>query len=191
MSDLTTTRAVRRGPLEGHALPDDANVKAIVAPFASRWVLRGGADVAAPLAAAFGPVPPSEPLRAASEGSRAALWIGPDEWLLIAEDAPDGLGGALEAALADVPHALIDVGHRQCAIEVSGEGAERLLSAGVALDLDAAAFPVGMVARTLFLKAEVTLWRREAMRFRVETPRSFAPYVAAALVASARDQELC
>jgi sarcosine oxidase gamma subunit len=48
-----------------------------------------------------------------------------------------------------------------------------------------------MVTRTLLLKAEIVLWRRGAERVRVETGRSFAPYVAAVLDASARDQELC
>ena len=65
------------------------------------------------------------------------------------------------------------------------------LNAGVPLDLDLAAFPVGVVARTLLLKAEIVLWRRKAERFHVETGRSFAPYVTAVLEASARDQELC
>ena len=183
--------AVRRGPLEGLALPDTAKVKAAVLPFATRWILRGGPDVAAPAGAAFGATPPSQPLRAASEGSRAALWMGPDEWLLIAEDEAPDVAGALEAALAGVPHALVDVSHRQCAIDVSGPGAARLLNAGVPLDLELSAFPVGMVVRTLLLKAEVVLWRRDSERFRLETGRSFAPYVAAVLVASARDQELC
>lgn len=190
MPDVTP-QAVRRGPLEGLALPDNAQVKAIVLPFATRWILRGGPDVVAPVGVAFGVTPPSQPLRAASEGPRAALWLGPDEWLLIAEDEAPDVAGALEAALAAVPHALVDVSHRQCALDVSGPGAARLLNAGVPLDLDAAAFPIGMVARTLLLKAEVVLWRRDSERFRLETGRSFAPYVGAVLVASARDQELC
>ena len=70
-------------------------------------------------------------MRAAAEGQRAALWLGPDEWLLIAEDEAPGLGGAVEAALAGRPHALTDVSHRQCAIELAGPGAARLLNAGV------------------------------------------------------------
>ena len=48
-----------------------------------------------------------------------------------------------------------------------------------------------MVARTLLLKAEIVLWRREAERFRVEIATLVRPYVAAVLEASARDQELC
>ncbi|MGO4872283.1 MAG: sarcosine oxidase subunit gamma [Roseiarcus sp.] len=189
--DATTPQAERRSILHGRALPDNGKVKAAAAPFAARWILRGGPDVAAPVGAAFGALPPLQPLRAASEGLRAALWMGPDEWLLIAEDAEPGIGAKLEAALAGVPHALVDVSHRQCAIEVSGAGAARLLNAGVPLDLDLAAFPVGMVTRTLLLKAEIVLWRLEAERFRVETGRSFGPYVAAVLSSSARDQELC
>jgi sarcosine oxidase subunit gamma len=180
--------AERRSILSGRALPDGDRVKAIVAPFAARWILRGGPEVSAPAGAAFGATPPLEPLRAAAEGLRAALWLGPDEWLLVAEDDESSLGATIEAALAGVAHALVDVSHRQCAIELSGPGAARLLNAGVPLDLDPEAFPVDMAARTLLLKAEITLWRREAERFHLEVARSFAPYVAAILSASARDQ---
>jgi sarcosine oxidase subunit gamma len=188
LSSEATPIAERRAILSGRAWPDNDRVRAVVAPFAARWILRGGAEVSAPVGAAFGAPPPLEPLRAAAEGARAALWLGPDEWLLIAEDDEPGLGAAVEAALAGVSHALTDVSHRQCAIELGGPGAARLLNAGVPLDLDVEAFPVGMVARTLLLKAEITLWRREAERFRLEVARSFAPYVAAVLTASARDQ---
>ncbi len=191
MSSDARLTAERRSILSGRALPDGDRVRGIVAPFAARWILRGGPEVSLTVAAAFGATPPLEPLRAAAQGPRSALWLGPDEWLLIAEDEAPELGGALAAALAGLPHALVDVSHRQCAIELSGPGAARLLNAGVPLDLDSDAFPVGMATRTLLLKAEITLWRREAERFRLEVARSFAPYVAAILTASARDQELC
>jgi len=189
LSSDATLAVDRRSILNGRALPDNDRVKAIVAPFAARWILRGGPEVSAPVGAAFGAPPPLEPLRAAAAGGRAALWLGPDEWLLIAEDDAPDLAAAVETALAGRPHSLVDVSHRQCAIELSGPGAARLLNAGVPLDLDPEAFPVGMVARTLLLKAEITLWRRETERFRLEVARSFAPYVAAVLAASARDQE--
>ena len=185
-----TLAVERRSILSGRALPDNDRVRGSVAPFAARWILRGGPEVSAPAGAAFGAIPPLAPLRAAAQGARAALWLGPDEWLLLAEDDEPSLGVAVEAALAGVAHALTDVSHRQCAIELSGPGAARLLNAGVPLDLEPDAFPVDMVARTLLLKAEITLWRREAERFRLEVARSFAPYVAAVLTASARDQEL-
>ncbi len=160
-------------------------------PFAARFLLRGGAEVVDPVATAFGVAPPTRPVGSASEGVRAVLWLGPDEWLLIAEDADAlPLGAELESALAGVFHALVDVSHRQVALEVTGPGAERLLGAAVPLDLDPAAFPVGMATRTLLMKAEITLWRREPERFRLETLRSFSPYVAAVLTQAARDQEI-
>jgi sarcosine oxidase subunit gamma len=181
--------AARRSILAGRALPDNARVRALAAPFATRFILRGGEDVAGPVGAAFGVEPPTRPLASAAEGPRAALWLGPDEWLLIAEDEPADLALRLEAALAGVFHALVDVSHRQTGLEVAGPGAARLLAAGVPLDLDLDGFPVGMATRTLLLKAEITLWRREAERFWLDVGRSFAPYVAAALTQSAADQE--
>ena len=188
MSSDARLTAERRSILGGRALPDNDRVKAVVASFALRWILRGGPEVSLAVAAVFGAPPPLEPLRAVTQARRAALWLGPDEWLLIAEDGGPELAGALEAALVGFPHSLVDVSHRQCAIELSGPGAARLLNAGAPLDLDLEAFPAGMVARTLLLKAEITLWRRDAERFRLEVARSFAPYVAAVLTASARDQ---
>ena len=186
---MTREAAVRRSILEGRALPDKAKVRAMAAPFATRFILRGGEDVAGPVGAAFGVATPIQPLASASDGPRAALWLGPDEWLLLAEDDPADLAAKLEAALAGVFHALSDVSHRQTGLEVAGPGAARLLAAGVPLDLDLSAFPIGMVTRTLLLKAEITLWRRDADRFRLEVGRSFAPYVAAALTRAAQDQE--
>jgi sarcosine oxidase, subunit gamma len=158
---------------------------------ASRLVLRGGED-AARAAAVFGPAPPLRPLQVSEKGGRAAIWQSPDEWLLIAEDSdPAPLMKDLEAALAGVPHGLVDVSHRQAAVEVSGVGAARLLNAGVPLDLDIAAFPVGMATRTLLLKADILLWRRGAMRFRLEFARSFSAYVVDVLAQAAADQEIC
>jgi sarcosine oxidase subunit gamma len=180
--------AVRRSVLDGHALPANAKVKATPLPFATRLNLRGGADVVAPVAKAFGLAPPSKPLASAASGERAALWLGPDEWLLLAEESASGLMGDLEKALGAVFHNLVDISHRQVGLAVEGPGAARLLAAGCPLDLDLAAFPVGMSTRTLLVKAEIGLWRREENVFRIEVLRSFAPYVARILNEAARDQ---
>ena len=45
-----------------------------------------------------------------------------------------------------------------------------------------------MSTRTLLVKAEIGLWRREENGFRIEVLRSFAPYVARILDEAARDQ---
>ena len=176
----------RRGPLDGLLLPRSGSFRASAAPFVRRFVLRGETSTLAPLAAAFGVAPPDAPLSSASQGTRSALWLGPDEWLLIAEDESSGLEQDIEDALAGVFHSLVDVSHRQAAVVLEGPRAREALEFGVALDLDPSAYPVGMVARTLLVKAEIGLWRVGAETWRIEVARSFAAYVAAVLMEAAR-----
>jgi sarcosine oxidase, subunit gamma len=183
-----TPDARRRSVLDGRALPATPQVKVQPLPFATRLNLRGGAEVVGPVAEAFGVAPPTKPLSSASAGARAALWLGPDEWLLIAEESASGLMGALEKALGAVFHSLVDVSHRQIGLWLEGPGAARLLAAGCPLDLDLRAFPVGMSTRTLLVKAEIGLWRPVEHGFHLEVLRSFAPYVARILDEAARDQ---
>ena len=129
-----------------------------------------------------------EQLGPAGEGEeRAALWLGPDEWLLIAgSEEPDNLAFEIEDEIGAVLHSLVDVSHRQVGLVVKGALAARALSAGCPLDLRLTAFPVGMATRTIFDKAEIVLWRQGELEFRVEVGRSFAPYLVAALTEAAR-----
>ncbi len=183
-----TPEVVRRSVLDGRPLPATGRVKAYPLPFATRLNLRGSPDVVEPVRKAFGVAPPTQPMGSASAGERAALWLGPDEWLLLAEENAGDLMGTLTSALGGVFHSLVDISHRQVGIAIEGPGAARLLAAGCPLDLDARAFPVGMSTRTLLVKAEIGLWRREENFFRIEVLRSFAPYVARILDLAARDQ---
>ncbi|HRJ69486.1 MAG TPA: sarcosine oxidase subunit gamma family protein [Beijerinckiaceae bacterium] len=165
--------ASRRGVLDGLFLPKGEEFSLTPAPDAARFTLRGSPQAAR----AFGPAPP-QVLRATSKGERLALWLGPDEILLIApgEDA-GAVQTELEHKLAGEPHALVDVSHRQIGLVLEGRLAARCLSAGCPLDLRLSAFPVGMATRTIFLKAEIVLFRQEDQRFHVEVWRSFAPYL--------------
>ncbi len=183
--------ALRRPPLAGLAAPRSKRAEISFCKPASRLILRGREE-AARAASIFGPAPPLRPLNVAEKGARAAIWQSPDEWLLIAEDCePASLIEALGAALAGIPHGLVDISHRQAALEISGAGAARVLNAGVPLDLDLAAFPVGVAMRTVLVKADIVLWRRGAERFRLEFGRSFAAYVVDILAQAAADQEVC
>ncbi len=184
---MTHEPLTRRSGLEDCAFPQGASLRVKPCGFATRFILRGGPEVSAAVAARFGAAPPLRALASQTNGERAALWMGPDEWLLIAEAGADGLFVSLEASLAEIPHALFEVSHSRCALEISGKDAARVLNAGVNLDLDLAAFPTGMVVRTLLAKAEIMLWRVAPEQFRLETGRSFGPYVAAALMRFAQD----
>jgi len=116
----------------------------------------------------------------------AALWLGPDEQLLLGPERCD-IAAALEPALRALPHSLVDVSHRQTALEASGPHATVLLNAGCPLDLDPSAFPVGMCTRTVLAKAEIVLWRTRQDQFHIEVWRSFADYVSSFLAEVARE----
>jgi len=133
-----------------------------------------------------------EACRALQHGSRASLWLGPDEYLLLdlrpAAGEPAGSTlPALERALAGIPHALVDVSHRQIALEVQGPHAAVILSGACPLDLDATEFPVGMCTRTVLAKADVVLWRTAPDVFHLEVWRSFTGYVTGLLTEIARE----
>ena len=176
-----------RGPLDGRALPASDAFAARLAPAAARFILRGDTAAAEMAGAVFGPAPPTRPLGSAQGGTRFALWLGPDEWLLAAPgEDPAWLAPFLEQGLAAAPHSLVDVSQRQIGLELSGANAALVLNAGCPLDLGLAAFPVGAATRTMLAKAEIVLWRRETSLFHVEVWRSFADYAVSFLAEAAR-----
>jgi sarcosine oxidase subunit gamma len=177
--------ATRRSALAAHT---KRNAALIPLPPASRFIFRGREAAIAAAGTAFGVALPRDACRAASAGERAALWLGPDEWLLIGPDvdAP-AVADAIERATQDLPHALVDIGHRQVAVSVTGNGAALVLSAGCPLDLDEASVPVGMCTRTVLAKAEIVLWRIGADSFRIEVSRTFAAYLWQFLEQARRD----
>lgn len=176
MADLLPARASPLGILAATARACPIAELRPLEPEA-KFVFRGRGEAVHAAGRAFAVTLPGTACRAASNLDRAALWLGPDEWLLI---APENQQGEIEqafTALQDMPHALVDVGHRNCGLEISGERAAIVLASGCPLDLDPQSFPVGMCTRTVLGKAEIVLWRIADDIFRIEAWRSFAPYV--------------
>ena len=145
-----------------------------VLPDCARYSLRGDADMLAAGCASFGVAQPGV-LRATEADGRAALWLGPDEVLLL---APSGTA-APEAGIA------VDVSGRQIALTLHGPRSEAWLAAGCPLDLERLA--VGSCTRTLFGKAEIVLWRTGPSAWRIEVWRSFVGYVQGLLAQAAKD----
>ena len=155
---------------------------------ASRLAVRAAGDATAALGDAFGLPLPQDACRAGTNGSRSALWLGPDEWLLIApEGEMPALGAWMADALGGTPASIVEVSDRNIGIEVKGEKAAEAINAFNPLDLHMDAFPVGICTRTVFGKAEIVLWRTAAETFRIEVWRSFAPYVLGCLEEAARE----
>ena len=175
--------ATRIHPLEHRNFSGNRIAIQPAAP-ATRLSLRAPAASLSALSKALAIKLPEKPGSSASKGERHALWLGPDEWLVIDEGEGD-----LMAACAKVPalHSAVDVSHRNVAILVSGTAVEDVLAAGCPRDLSPGAFPVGAASRTVFGKVEIVLYRTAADAFRLEVWRSFSDYALTLLEEAARD----
>jgi len=153
----------------------------------TRLSIQSGPAAASSIGRALGVLLPTVPCRAVTARDRAALWLGPDEWLVLAPLAADDLVRTVMAALDGAPASVVDVSHRTVAYEITGPRAAWCLNAFCALDLDQRAFPIGMCTRTLLGKAEIVLWRTGGETFHIETARSLAPYVRDCLAEAAQE----
>lgn len=134
------------------------------------------ADIRAAIAGVLTAPLPVEPLTSMAGDKATALWLGPDEWLLLCPEADRaGLQQALEAALSGLHASVVDVSDSYLGFSVTGPKAAELLSKGCAIDLHPLAFAEGKVVRTLLAKADITLLRMAA-GFELYVLRSFADY---------------
>ncbi|MAW88393.1 MAG: sarcosine oxidase subunit gamma [Phyllobacteriaceae bacterium] len=186
MAETAIVKADRREPMAGAAMANAAVTIKATAPM-SRLSLRAGTDALPALSAALGLDLPQRPKQTAGHGDRAALWLGPDEWLVL-----DLSGADLMAAVsgADGVFSAVDVSHRNTGFTVTGQGAADTLACACPQDLRLAAFPAGAASRTVFGKAEVVLWRQSETQWHLECWRSFAPYVFGLLKEGAEDAVL-
>jgi len=119
------------------------------------------------------------------DGEREVLWLGPDEWLVV---APPGrairLLAELEFTLDGVPHSVVDVSANRVIIDVAGTKLLELLSKGCSLDLHPSRWPNGACAQTTLARAQVILHRRDAA-MRIFVRPSFADYLVDWLVDAA------
>ncbi|WP_211100020.1 sarcosine oxidase subunit gamma [Acuticoccus kandeliae] len=127
-------------------------------------------------AGAFGLALPAGIGDAVRGADREGLCVGPDEWVLWADEAARGdIVAAFAALAATVPHSLVDISDREMTITLAGPGAADLLAMGIAIDLDA--FASGHGVRTVFSGVSVILRRDSADLFRLDVWRSFVPHL--------------
>lgn len=109
-------------------------------------------------------------------GTRRAICLGPDEWMIHCAEAERAeITAASEALYEAVPHSLVDISFREIGIEISGPEAATLISMSCARDLSK--LTEGRAARTLFDSAQVILLRESEDRFHMYVWRSFYPHV--------------
>ena len=181
MADIA--HATRIEPLAGR-IGGAAGVALTPAAPANRVSLRADPADAKALSKVLGlefPVTPKASAR--NDHGRLVAWLGPDEWLVIDENA-DPLAD-LEKVTA--LHSAVDISHRNTAILVSGKGARATVQSGCPQNLSDKVFPVGSATRTVMGKIEVVILRTAENEFRVECWRSFSDYAFGMLSEAAKD----
>ncbi len=166
-------------------------------PFATQVNLRGNPADAAFVKrarAAFGCDLPTAANTWNAGGASSVLWLGPDEWLVVASDGVDeAMEAKLRSGLEGLHFSVVDQSANRTIIEVAGAEARILLAKGCPLDLHRNAFGPPQVAQTLLAKSQVILQCLDERRaFRLFVRLSFAAYLsewlldAAAELAAAR-----
>jgi sarcosine oxidase subunit gamma len=104
------------------------------------------------------------------------LWMGPDEYLVLAEP---GRQVELESALRDVGAlAVVDVSAQRNVLRLTGEHARDVLAHGCSIDLDPSVSPPGTCVQTLLARTGIVLMVREE-GFTILVRQSFAGYFTA------------
>jgi sarcosine oxidase, subunit gamma len=184
---VTADQIPARSPLDGWGaafagLPGDVRIAEI--PFLTQLTVRvePGGPAAVAVAKALGGELPVEACTASRIGDLRALWLGPDEWLLLAGPGRQReLEDLLRAAIGTEHGAVVDVSAQRTALSVTGGAARDVLARGCAIDLDPRSAPAGTCVQTLLARTGVTIVVDDD-RFLLLVRASFAVYLAAWLV---------
>jgi len=181
--------AIRRSPLADYAerfaaLHEATNgaISIRELPFLTQINLRAEPDQRMPqrLADVLGLALPLTPNTVASSANHRALWLGPDEWLIVgAADEARAIEHSMHDAVTGATASIVDVSANRTVMLIQGERAQELLAHGIAIDLHPRAFGPGRCAQTLLAKVQVIMERRsDDNAFHVYVRGSFTSYLA-------------
>ncbi|MDQ3810008.1 MAG: sarcosine oxidase subunit gamma [Chloroflexota bacterium] len=142
--------------------------------------VRAHGEAAARVGHALGLVLPTQPNTVTTGEDCSALWLGPDEWLIVADDVAGA--GAIESAVraAFTPDwgSVVDVSGNRVALDVAGPSARDVLATGCSLDLHPRRFGVGRCAQTLLARTGVIVWQSDDVpTFRLLVRTSYARHL--------------
>jgi sarcosine oxidase, subunit gamma len=151
--------------------------------FVSQINLRADSNDVGPmqeLESALGFALPVVPNTVGSLDDRRALWLSPDEWLVV---GPDGQQEAIERAvlnaLSGTFGSIVDVSANRTLLEIRGPKGRELLAHVIPIDLDPRSFGPGRCSQTLLAKAQVIIERRgDDPAFHLYIRSTFASYAA-------------
>ncbi|WP_334172767.1 sarcosine oxidase subunit gamma [Sinomonas sp.] len=121
----------------------------------------------------------------------AILWLGPDEFLVVAPlgsaAAPTEATASLVGALGGDSGAAVDLSANRTTFELSGKAARDVLEKGCALDLHPRAFAVGAAYVTQLGPVPVLLWKTGSETWEIFPRASFADYLGRWLLDAMRE----
>jgi len=193
--DFVVEKYLRQSPL-AHLLPHlpetavgdqlDRMIGLCERPYLSMTALRGQSSDSAFTGAIEKMLKISLPEKPCSSTGDAdglhALWLGPDEWLIVAPANRTNQVDELTMACADLHATAVDVGESRTTLRLSGRAAPELLAKGCSIDLHPRKFTTGRVVATLLAQAHVIIHQIADMPLNGATydlyvHRSFAEYV--------------
>jgi sarcosine oxidase subunit gamma len=119
---------------------------------------------------------PTEPNTVVVTDGVSALWLGPDESLLVADEDAD-VTGKLAGALTGQHSSIVNLSDNYAVIDLAGHAAAWVLAKGWSQDLHPSAFPVGACSQGMLSHAQIILERSGDERFRLFVRPSFATYL--------------
>lgn len=196
MADLSTLQGLRRSPLHDMAteirdggVAGERAVRLAELPFLTMVSVRIAPDSAGArgIDETLGAPLPRNVGETSRSGQHTALWLGPDEWLVVSESDAGALVDQLRAAAGDTPAQVLDLSANRTVIELTGPGARGVLEKGCPADLHPREFVDGTAIMTSLARVPVLVWKLDADRFRVLPRASLASYVAAWLLDAVRE----
>jgi sarcosine oxidase subunit gamma len=97
---------------------------------------------------ALGAPLPRECGHTTASGPHTAVWLGPDEWLVLSRADGTAVTAELREALGTDPGSVVDVSAHRTTLELSGPTARQVLEKGCPLDLHPRAFGPGRAVST-------------------------------------------
>jgi sarcosine oxidase subunit gamma len=183
MADLTT---MRRSPLahlsDRLTETSAAGGQVALAETAYTGMVSLRVDLASPAAARVASVVgaglPAACGEVTGSGAHHALWLGPDEWLVVTTTDAVALADQLAGAVEEERGEALDVSANRTVLELSGPRARAVLEKGCPVDLHPRAFGPGTAVSTTLARVPVLLWQTGESSYRLLPRSSFADYVA-------------
>ena len=120
---------------------------------------------------------PVTPNKVATGKDVKALWLSPDEWLIVCETPQADLAGKLEEALKGQHVAVNDLSANRIVFELSGPYCREVLMKCCEMDFHPRVFQPGDCAQTLIAKSQAIIEQTDAAVFHIYVRCSFSRYV--------------